>query len=176
MKETELSVRDVLLYFLETYIRDRILTPREKDNIIRLKELLNLETGKYLKIMGEVKERFVNGYIKYVKDTPKNDDRQIFTRVLEKAYQDSEISKAESELIQIVGDILDLTQEERDDMISKFNIVVDKNDDESLAPEMFESETVVLEAEGVRLDSDTVRLEDNKYSDDDIIILLDSAS
>ncbi|MCK5684714.1 hypothetical protein KAJ27_11355 [bacterium] len=174
MRETELSVRDVLLYFLETYIRDRILTPREKDNIVRLKQLLNLETKKYLDIMGEVKARFVKGEIQYVKDTPKNDDIKIFTMVLEKAYRDSEVSKAESELIQIVGDILDLSQQERDVMIEKYNIVTKKNDEESLTPEMFESETVIFDDEGVRLDSETVRLDDNQFTDDDIVILLDS--
>lgn len=172
MNNPDLSVRDVLLYFLEIYIRDRVLTSREKNNILRLRMLLNIDPEKYLRIMTEVKERFIRGDIPFFKDTPENDDRQIFRMVLAKAYQNAEITKAENDLIQIVAEILDLPEQVKDSVISEFHISVTETPDQSLSPEMFDR--IVLDTEGVVFSDDIISLDDRRYSDDDIIILLDS--
>lgn len=108
--DTELTVKDILKYFFEEVFRDGLYEDDEKDLIMNLRREFDIPPDEFLAVMKEVDQKFKRGELEYRERSIESDQLEIYTRILQKAFEDNIISAAEEELIFKVADLLAISR------------------------------------------------------------------
>ncbi len=154
--KTDLTIYDVLTYFFEEIFRDGIYEDDEKEMIMQLRREFNISPDKYLDIMKHVDQRFKNEELEYRERSIENDNKEIYTKILVKAFEDKVITSKEEEMVLKIAGYLSISNSVHQKIKKDHNLST-----EVVVKEVIESKEVI---EDICDDADSLLTEEDIIS------------